>query len=69
MALIVQKYGGSSVADAEKVKSVARRVISAKEKGNQAVVVVSAMGNTTDELIKLAGQVADRGFNIISGFE
>ena len=43
MTLVVQKYGGSSVADAEKIKSVARRVVSAKEKGNQAVVVVSAM--------------------------
>ena len=59
MALIVQKYGGSSVADAEKIKNVARRVAATKEKGNQVVVVVSAMGKTTDELISLAHQVTD----------
>jgi aspartate kinase len=57
MALIVQKYGGSSVADAEKIKNVARRIIKTKEAGNQVVVVVSAMGDTTDDLIKLAYQV------------
>ena len=51
MALIVQKYGGSSVADAEKIKNVARRIIKTKEAGNQVVVVVSAMGDTTDDLI------------------
>jgi len=60
MALIVQKYGGSSVADAEKIKNVARRVAQTKDKGNQVVVVVSAMGKTTDELIKLAYQVNER---------
>jgi aspartate kinase len=60
MALIVQKYGGSSVADAEKIKNVARRVAATKEKGNNVVVVVSAMGKTTDELISLAHQVTDR---------
>jgi len=54
MALVVQKYGGSSVADAEKIKNVARRVAAAKEKGDEVVVVVSAMGDTTDELIDLA---------------
>jgi len=54
MALIVQKYGGSSVADAEKIKNVARRIVAAREKGDQVVVVVSAMGDTTDELIELA---------------
>ena len=59
MALIVQKYGGSSVADAERIKSVARRIAEAKDKGDQVVVVVSAMGDTTDELIKLAYQVTD----------
>jgi len=58
MALIVQKYGGSSVADAERIKSVARRIAQAKAQGEQVVVVVSAMGKTTDELIKLAGQVS-----------
>jgi len=54
MALVVQKYGGSSVADAEKIKNVARRIVETKEKGNEVVVVVSAMGKTTDELIQLA---------------
>jgi aspartate kinase len=60
MALIVQKYGGSSVADAEKIKNVARRVVETKEKGNEVVVVVSAMGDTTDELIQLAKQITPR---------
>ena len=59
MALVVQKYGGSSVADAEKIKSVARRIARAKDKGDQVVVVVSAMGGTTDELVKLAYQVSE----------
>jgi len=59
MAIVVQKYGGSSVADADKIKNVARRAIAAREKGNQVVVVVSAMGKTTDGLIKLAQQVSD----------
>jgi len=58
MALIVQKYGGSSVADAEKIKNVARRVAKAKEEGNQVVVAISAMGDTTDELIQMAHQVS-----------
>jgi aspartate kinase len=48
MAIIVQKYGGSSVADVEKIRNVARRAIKAKEKGNSVVVVVSAMGKTCD---------------------
>ncbi|MFC2021102.1 aspartate kinase [Chloroflexota bacterium] len=60
MALIVQKYGGSSVADAEKIKNVARRIAAARDEGNQVVVVVSAMGDTTDELLKLAYQVSAR---------
>jgi aspartate kinase len=60
MALIVQKYGGSSVADAEKIKNVAQRIAQAKDRGDQVVVVVSAMGDTTDELIKLAYQVSDQ---------
>ena len=58
MALIVQKYGGSSVETAERILSVARRIIAAKEAGNQVVVVVSAMCKTTDQLIKLANEVA-----------
>ncbi len=60
MALIVQKYGGSSVADVKRIKDVARRIIATKERGNDVVVVVSAMGKTTDELISLAHQVTDR---------
>ena len=51
MAVVVQKYGGSSVADAEKIKNVARRVAQSRDQGDQVVVVVSAMGGTTDELI------------------
>ena len=60
MSLIVQKYGGSSVADAERIRSVARRIAATKDEGNQVVVVVSAMGDTTDELINLAYQVDDQ---------
>ena len=51
MALIVQKFGGSSVGDAEKIKLVAKRVIETHRAGNQVVVVVSAMGDTTDDLL------------------
>ena len=57
MALVVQKYGGSSVATAERIKSVAQRVGKVYDSGDQVVVVVSAMGDTTDDLIKLASQV------------
>ena len=57
MGLIVQKYGGSSVADAQGMKRVANRIVAAKRDGNQVVVVVSAMGDTTDELIELAKQI------------
>ena len=57
MGLIVQKYGGSSVADAEGMKRVAARIVATKRAGNQVVVVVSAMGDTTDELINLANQI------------
>jgi aspartate kinase len=57
MPLIVQKYGGSSVADAEKIRNVARRIAATRDEGNQVVVVVSAMGDTTDELITLAYQL------------
>ena len=59
MAVVVQKYGGSSVADADKIKNVARRAIAARDQGNQVVVVVSAMGKTTDRLISLANQVSE----------
>jgi aspartate kinase len=58
VGLVVQKYGGSSVADAEGIKRVAKRIVEAKKNGNQVVVVVSAMGDTTDELIDLAEQVS-----------
>ncbi|MER7796340.1 aspartate kinase [Microbacterium sp. NPDC096154] len=58
MALIVQKFGGSSVADAESIKRVAKRIVDTHRAGNDVVVAVSAMGDTTDELLDLAGQVA-----------
>ncbi len=57
MDLIVQKYGGSSVADAEKIKNVSRRIARTLEAGFQVVVVVSAMGDTTDNLVRLAYQI------------
>ena len=57
MSLIVQTVGGSSVADAEGVKRVARRVVDTQKAGNDVVVVVSAMGDTTDELLDLAAEV------------
>ncbi|MEK7364446.1 MAG: aspartate kinase, partial [candidate division NC10 bacterium] len=58
MSLIVQKYGGSSVADPDKVKAVARRVVETARQGHRVVVVVSAMGKTTDSLAALAAQIA-----------
>ena len=58
MSLIVQKYGGSSVADAASIKRVARRIVDTKKAGHDVVVVVSAMGDTTDELLDLAEQVS-----------
>ncbi|WP_103503294.1 MULTISPECIES: aspartate kinase [Streptomyces] len=58
MGLVVQKYGGSSVADAEGIKRVAKRIVDTKKAGHQVVVVVSAMGDTTDELIDLAKEVS-----------
>jgi aspartate kinase len=57
MGLVVQKYGGSSVADATAIKRVAARIVETKKAGHKVVVVVSAMGDTTDELIDLANQV------------
>ncbi|MBI4319224.1 MAG: aspartate kinase [Chloroflexi bacterium] len=59
MPLIVQKYGGTSVGSAERIKAVARRVVAADQRGDGVVVVVSAMGDTTDELISLARQITD----------
>ncbi|HHV71923.1 MAG TPA: aspartate kinase [Clostridia bacterium] len=58
MGVVVQKYGGSSVASPEKIKNVAKRVVQEKEKGNSVIVVVSAMGDTTDELLALAKQIS-----------
>lgn len=57
MTIIVQKFGGTSVADAEKIKNVAQNVIREKKLGNDVVVIVSAMGHTTDHLLKLAKEV------------
>ncbi len=59
MALIVQKYGGSSVADAEAMKRVAQRIVDTHRAGHHLVVVVSAMGDTTDDLLDLAAQLTD----------
>ena len=60
MALVVQKYGGSSVQDADRIKRVAERIVRTHKEGNDVVVVVSAMGDTTDELLDLAEQVTTR---------
>lgn len=57
--LIVQKYGGSSVADAERIRRVARRVNDVRVEGHSVIVVVSAMGDTTDDLIHLVGEITD----------
>jgi aspartate kinase len=57
MALIVQKYGGSSVADADRIKKVARRIAWSRDRGDQVVVVVSAMGDTTNDLIEMAYRI------------
>ncbi len=58
MKVIVQKYGGTSVGSIDKIKSVAKRIISQREQGNNVVVVVSAMGKTTDDLVNLSKQVS-----------
>jgi aspartate kinase len=57
MPIVVQKYGGTSVGDAERLKRVAERVVRTREEGNDVVVVVSAMGETTDDLVRLAGGI------------
>ena len=57
MSTIVQKYGGTSVGSPEKLKQVASRIVKSKAKGNNVVVIVSAMGHTTDELIDLMDKV------------
>jgi aspartate kinase len=58
VALVVQKYGGSSVDSAERIKKVAERIVETRNAGNEVVVVVSAMGDTSDELLELAGEVS-----------
>lgn len=58
--LIVQKYGGSSLADADKIRNVAGRIARSRDAGNDVIAVVSAMGDTTDELIDLANEVTER---------
>ena len=58
MSLVVQKYGGSSVGDAEQIKRVAQRIVDSRRAGNEVVVIVSAMGDTTDDLLDLAQQVS-----------
>ena len=60
MGLVVQKYGGSSVADAERIRVVAERIVSTRAAGNDVCVVVSAMGDSTDELLELAEQVSEQ---------
>jgi aspartate kinase len=59
MSLVVQKYGGTSLADADRIRAVATRVAAARERGDDVVVVVSAMGHTTDELVELAAGVSE----------
>ena len=59
MPLIVQKFGGTSVADSQKILAAARRAIRAQQAGNQVVMVVSAMGHNTDMLVDLAQQIHD----------
>ena len=60
MALIVQKFGGSSVADADRIRTVARIVTETYQKGNEVVVVLSAQGDTTDDLIAKAAEINPR---------
>ena len=59
MSVVVQKYGGTSVGDVERIKNVANRIIRRKEAGNELVVVVSAMGKSTDELMQMAHSITD----------
>ena len=60
MGVIVQKYGGTSVADSQKIKNIAKRITQSHKDGNSVVVVVSAMGGSTDQLIKLAHEISDK---------
>ena len=60
MPLLVQKFGGTSVADSNKILAAARRAIRAHQRGEQVLVVVSARGHTTDELVELASEINER---------
>src|SRR5262245_34064843 len=60
MGLVVQKFGGTSVADATRIREAARKAIRAKQEGNQVLVVVSARGDTTDDLIEMAREISER---------
>ena len=60
MRLVVQKFGGTSVANAQRIMAAARRAIRTKQEGNQVIVVVSARGDTTDELIELAKEITEQ---------
>ncbi len=60
MAIVVQKYGGSSVGNPDKIKAIARRIVATREAGDDVVVVLSAMGDTTDDLIELAHEFTER---------
>jgi len=62
MALIVQKFGGTSVGDANRIRHVAQRIVATHNAGNQVAAVVSAMGQSTDELVDLAGEVSDNSY-------
>ena len=67
MSIVVQKYGGSSVADVDKIRRVAERVMRTRREGHEVVVVVSAMGDTTDDLLTLAKperQVLEQAFGL-----
>ncbi|HAA59972.1 MAG TPA: aspartate kinase, partial [Planctomycetaceae bacterium] len=59
MSLIVQKFGGTSVSDAERIRSAARRAVALQQAGHQVVMVVSARGSKTDELVGLASEITD----------
>ena len=63
MGIVVQKFGGTSVADSQKIKNVANAVIKEYKNGNKVVAVVSAMGHTTDYLVKLAGEISQKPDN------
>ena len=69
MTLIVQKFGGSSVAGVHRIKNVAKRVHEARKKGHSLVVVVSALGDTTDELLKLASEITQKPSGLQRGFK